>query len=252
MFRGRTILAFHHISHRFHPGINNIRPGNFFAIVDLLRDWGYHFWDGTDDAPGASTPSLILTFDDGYCDLYDVLVALRKKDIVPIVFVPTGYIGMPNRWEYSWRLFPARHLDAAQIGRLADLGVRFGSHGVSHRCLAGMSEERLIRELTESRAVLESISGQPVDLISFPFGRADAAAVAAARNAGYRHGLVLTETIESPGIEDFVVARIPVYNSDNYFSLKAKIAGNSALERFKDGVIGYLAAGTIIIGRELK
>ena len=78
--------------------------------------------------------------------------------------------------------------------------VQFGSHTVSHRCLAQLGAEDLRYELIASRQRLESELGIPVTALAYPFGGAtayNAAVIAAARAAGYRMA-----TTYIPGVKE--------------------------------------------------
>jgi len=60
-----------------------------------------------------------------------------------------------------------------------------GSHSISHAALNKLSDSELMRELTESRNSLSSITGFEVDLLAYPFGSADTREFNAALKAGY-------------------------------------------------------------------
>jgi len=247
------ILAFHQTSGSLYPGINNVNHRDFGYIFELIHSWGYTFHGFSTFDRKLDDFSVVISFDDGYEDNLPVIEDLIDRSAAPAVFIPTGHIGKKNDWEYSSRLFAARHLDREQIRHLADNGVIIGSHGVSHRSFTAMSNEMLRRELAESKVELENITGRPVDLISFPFGRTDERVNDAARECGYRIGFTLGETMRAaPDESRFVVSRIPVYSADDYYSLRGKLGDESLRERLKDRIINMLAAGTIIVRGRLK
>lgn len=248
------ILAIHQTSGRFYPGINNITRRDADSVFRLVEYWGFVWREfSAIDSIRADATAAAVTFDDGYEDNLPVIDSLIEAGAAPAVFVPTGYIGKRNDWDYSSRFFPARHLNRTQVRRLSDKNVVIGSHGVTHRSLTLMKDGALKRELAESRAELEDITGRPVDAISFPFGRTGLRVNAIARECGYRQGYVLGETIGTEfDDEDFIVPRIPIYGADDYFSLKGKLLGHSSRERLKNRIINMLAGGTIIVRGRLK
>jgi peptidoglycan/xylan/chitin deacetylase (PgdA/CDA1 family) len=252
MWSRARILAFHQIADRFYPGINTLRPRQFRAILNLWRQWGGTFWSGTDGKTPGILPPAVITFDDGYADNFDLLLELRALDITPIVFAATGFIGQANRWEYSGRWFPARHLEAGQLRELAEGGVLIGSHGISHKALTAMTSLEVRQELAASKEILEEISGRQVDLVSFPFGRVSPEVCAIARACGYRLGFGFGEVPASLSADGFLLGRIPIYGCDDYFSLRGKLLVDSRLESVKNGIINNLAAGTIVLSRLLK
>jgi len=50
-------------------------------------------------------------------------------------------------------------------------GMSFGSHTHSHEVLSGLSLERQVEELSQSRAILERELGRPIDVLAYPVGR---------------------------------------------------------------------------------
>jgi peptidoglycan/xylan/chitin deacetylase (PgdA/CDA1 family) len=258
MFEHSAILAFHQTSGRFYPGINNIRPADFFSIVNMLERGGFRFYEGKGGSLNASNgkPKIVFSFDDGYEDNFDILVGLRDRSITPVVFIPTDHIGKRNGWDYSSRFFSARHLNAGQIRRLAEYGVIIGSHGASHRCLTGMATDSLMEELSRSKKQLEDIIGFSVNLISFPFGRTNDRVNGLAQECGYEHGFTLGAARIQIGRKRFLFPRLAIYGIDDYFSLKAKLSlkptAAGRFERLKNNVINRLAGGTIIVSPRLK
>ena len=77
----------------------------------------------------------------------------------------------------------------AQVRRLADNGIEVGAHTVNHPILTRVSEEEARRELVESKARLEAITGRTVRFFAYPNGQPvrdyDSAHVRLARDAGF-------------------------------------------------------------------
>jgi len=124
---------------------------------------------------GDGRPPVLISFDDG--DVTNATVALpllQRLGLRAVFFITTDFIGRPGM------------LSQNQLREIADAGMVIGSHGASHRFLNTLDATRLEAELTESRAVLQQLSGQPVDLISLPGGRGGARELQAATRAGYR------------------------------------------------------------------
>lgn len=127
-----------------------------------------------------------LTFDDGYADLADHVPAiLHRHGFGATVFVVSGRLGGVNDWDAGtpWPL-----VDADGVRRLADSGLEIGSHGRTHRRLAGADPALVRAETYDSRLDLEALLGRPVAGFAYPYGSMDAAARAAVREAGYAYG----------------------------------------------------------------
>lgn len=110
-----------------------------------------------------NSSGIYITFDDGYEDNYTYAFPLIKEYKVKVtIFVITDLIGEES------------YLNEEQIKEMSDSGfVSFQSHTVSHQDLTTLDNEQLIYELKSSKEKLESITGQIVDAISYPFGAYD-------------------------------------------------------------------------------
>ena len=255
MFEKSAILAFHQTSNHFLPGINNIRPRHFYGIFKLLKSWRVPIFSGTESSLSNTEdkPVVTFTFDDGYQDNYEVLRQLIEWKCTPLVFIPSDFIGKKNSWEYSSRLFPARHLDKIQIRELAEAGVIIGSHGAGHRCLTIMDDDKLESDLSQSKKTLEDITGQDIGYLSFPFGRTNNRVNRKALECGYKLAFGLGAVSSYMNENNFVLPRMPIYSLDNHYSIKAKLGRDiSRLESLKTAIINRLAGGTIIVSPGLK
>jgi peptidoglycan/xylan/chitin deacetylase (PgdA/CDA1 family) len=86
----------------------------------------------------------------------------------------------------------SRPLNWAQVREMSEAGIEFGSHSVTHPILSRLEEEDLVRELGDSRAVLESMLGKDIEVIAYPVGghnEFDEKVVRFAERAGYKLGV---------------------------------------------------------------
>jgi len=119
-------------------------------------------------------------------------------------------------------------LDPHEIATLADTGlVRFGSHSATHfRLYAGTADDVLTAEMVQSRAALQAVCQQPIDLFCYPNGVTCEAAVALAS----RHylGAVCTVTgWHAPGRDPYRIPRIALHDdiSSSRDSFLARLSG---------------------------
>lgn len=81
---------------------------------------------------------------------------------------------------------PADHLSHAQIAQLSDAGWTVGFHTVDHEVLPRLDDAGVHAALRAGVSDLADAAGQPVDLLGYPHGKADARVARAARSAGFR------------------------------------------------------------------
>jgi len=171
------ILTYHRVGDPTHgpPGIT-IPVSEFTWQADLLVKTGFTSYNleafiktlhGTKESRGRT---LLITFDDGYEEFYSVAwPILKERKLSATVFITTGVIGGVNSWDTSGGSL--KILAKEQIVELSSDGLDFGAHTHSHPQLPELSEEDALREIRESKAVLEELLGQSVRAFCYPYGR---------------------------------------------------------------------------------
>ncbi len=160
----------------------SVTPEQFETQMDYLQINGYHPVRLSDLSDyllnGTPLPAkpIVLTFDDGYSDIYQNAYPILKNHKFPAtLFIITRFVD-ENRWGYmSW----------AQLDELAKNGMDIGSHTLDHPSLRGKSRAYQTTEVTDSKKMIEEHLGNTVVSFSYPAGQYDATTIAALRNAGY-------------------------------------------------------------------
>lgn len=99
----------------------------------------------------------------------------------------------------------SRPMSWDQIREMANAGIEFGSHTVTHPILSRLEDNELWYELTESKRTLEDHLEKPVQTISYPVGGTsafDARVRHMARSAGYKLGFSYIAGTNSLPIRD--------------------------------------------------
>ncbi|HEY1275156.1 MAG TPA: polysaccharide deacetylase family protein, partial [Thermoleophilaceae bacterium] len=92
-----------------------------------------------------------ITFDDGFSDTYEAVVALEARGLVSTVYVTSGEVGRSDR------------LTPAQLSEVAHgTSVELGAHAVRHRRLDELDGRGLTAEVEGSRVELEELVQAPV------------------------------------------------------------------------------------------
>jgi peptidoglycan/xylan/chitin deacetylase (PgdA/CDA1 family) len=190
--RRSALLAYHGVGPSTaadDPDFLRVHPDRFRAQLDVLLGAGFRFVSAQElvarAAGGTPPPGLVaLTFDDGMEDNHSVLLPLLREYGLPAtVYVSTGLIGKANPWIAEST--GARMMTEDELRELAAAGIEIGAHTVTHPDLSQLPYEDCLREMRDSRAELQRISGQRVSTFAYPFCKYGEAAVRAARDAGF-------------------------------------------------------------------
>jgi peptidoglycan/xylan/chitin deacetylase (PgdA/CDA1 family) len=98
-------------------------------------------------------------------------------------------------------------MSPAHLRLLAAAGMTVGFHTLHHCVLPLLGEAGLSEALTDGRSTLEAHCGSPVELVAYPYGRADRRVADAAARAGYRAAFVTGGRAVRPGVDRFLIPR---------------------------------------------
>jgi peptidoglycan/xylan/chitin deacetylase (PgdA/CDA1 family) len=174
------------------PGRFTMPVRNFARQMAWLKRLGYtvitlqqylqHRRDG--HPPPART--VIITFDDGYADVYNLAYPILRRHAFPAtVFLVSNRVGGCADWTGRLELGGRRLLDWPQIKEMQLAGFQFGAHTRTHPHLVGMSADCIRREAEGSKLELENSLKVSIDLFAFPFGEYDATVQAIAEQVGF-------------------------------------------------------------------
>ncbi|MBU8870249.1 MAG: polysaccharide deacetylase family protein [Gemmatimonadales bacterium] len=234
-----TVLCYHRISRWPLPAGTWVGPGQLARQLDVLLEAGVRFISpadyhhlitapvlcGEDPTPfPASTPQVLVTFDDGTVDIHCHREILAGRGIRPLVFMPSAFLGRQNSWEWPIPGRRIRHLCGDQLRELAAAGWEIGLHGASHCDLTRLAVDRLTPEIAEARAELQEAVGRPVRFFSYPFGRAAPPVASRIQAEGFTAAFILAAHGPVQGkIDLFHLARRPVYCIDSPADVLAKV-----------------------------
>lgn len=120
-------------------------------------------------------------------------------------------------------------ISAAELREMVEGGISVGSHGRTHDSFWHLTRDDLVAELSESKRVLESVTGRAVTWLAYPYGEFSQTAVESAIRAGYRGGVTTIEGLNDGSVNPLTLWRIGV--NDN-MSLAHFIVAVSGLRDF--------------------
>jgi peptidoglycan/xylan/chitin deacetylase (PgdA/CDA1 family) len=198
-----------------------------------------------DEAHSNGRQSVSVTFDDAFQSVFEhALPVLTRHDIPATVFVPTGYIGREPGWIENRRADRGTDRVAAAETLTSEypVRVRLGSHTVTHPRLDRLDSVMLRRELTESKAALETLTAGPVRMLALPFGACSQAVVAMASQVGYERVFANVPVTDGACDRARLVGRVNVTPDDWPLEFYLKLRG----------AYGWMALGVPAKRRILK
>jgi peptidoglycan/xylan/chitin deacetylase (PgdA/CDA1 family) len=224
--RGSAIFAYHGVDRipiSQDPELLCVPPEDFRSHLGLLVDAGFEFVTVTEFVERAPAPGLIaISFDDGLTNLGTVaLPIMQELGVAGTVYVPTGLIGQAYPWANAGS--GLRIMDGDEIRALADAGWEIGAHGVTHRDMSQCSYEESLAEMSESREVLERLTGAEVTSFAYPYARYSDSTERAARDAGF--GAAVSYFRLARDEDPYAFPRHPVTVQHGAASILLKVVG---------------------------
>jgi peptidoglycan/xylan/chitin deacetylase (PgdA/CDA1 family) len=239
------ILMYHHVVPRRHQGLGHVEVTvqEFEQQMKYLKDHGFRATHLTEAARGLSLGKkagdrpVVITFDDGYLDVYHhAFPILKKFHFTADLFLVSSYLD--RRGSHAGAGSPMQPLGMTHIEEMAAYGLNFGSHSITHRRLTLLSPQESWEEIQGSRLDLEQRLGLPVDSFSFPHGCSTPALKRMVGEAGYltacgieqrEHELFNLSRIDASGCRGADL-RWQLRTSGMYFGLRRR----NSLRRLKD------------------
>ena len=162
-------------------------------------------------------PVMAITFDDGYADTYQALLALLDRGLQSTVYITTSEVHTRDR------------LTRSQVAELANVsGIELGAHAVHHHHLDELRERELCKEVEPSKNELEDMARVAVESFAYPYGAYDERVRQAVIDAGYTSATAVKNAISHADDDPFAIARWTVTAGTPAFRVSEILAGESA------------------------
>jgi peptidoglycan/xylan/chitin deacetylase (PgdA/CDA1 family) len=223
-----TILCFHNIDTDLDTGytINPVTFENDIKILDqkgfksiTVKDLLYSIYFKSE----IPKKSFVLTFDDGYEEMYtNVLPILKKYNLKATFFIPVNFIKedeanrMKNTWDSPEQQNPPKtHMIWREVKALFEDGHEIASHGYNHKELNSkiLSYETLNTEINESKNEIEKRLNTKVYSFSYPSGQYIDKTIEFLKKTEYL-GAVTTksEIVDLTNCDPFELPRFTIYD----------------------------------------
>lgn len=159
-----------------------------------------------------TSDATILTFDDGDLSIYAIVYPLLKElQMKATFFIVPNFIGEVGymSWDQVREMSGYRTVQGEKL-------FTFGSHSLTHRPLGELQEAELLMEMAESKRILESETGETVQVLALPFGSGAGSpkVISAAQESGYR--VVRTSQPRAIPVDTINLMQVNAFNVENY------------------------------------
>jgi peptidoglycan/xylan/chitin deacetylase (PgdA/CDA1 family) len=219
------ILMYHYVS-ELPPDADayrrdlSVSPELFEAHLRYLDEAGYHPVTLSDvylylsQAYPLPEKPVVLTFDDGYRDAYEVVFPKLLDYGFPGTFF---VLATPAHYESE------AYLTWAQMKEMADAGMAIEAHGRDHVDLRNRSYEYLVYQILGIKEAIEYHTGRTPHFFCYPSGQRDANVIKVLKSSGY-WGAVTTEWGDTLTLEDALeMPRLRVHGGESLESFIAKL-----------------------------
>ena len=226
---GATILIYHRIGGGT-PDERDLPTRAFEAQVQLLAEQRVVSLDTALDelASGDDSSKVVLTFDDGFAEVYaNAWPLLREAGLPFTLYVTTAYIDGTMHWPGSTSQHPGPGLTWTQLEELASSPlVTIGNHTHTH----ARPQDLSVEELDRCSELLEQRLGIVPEHYCFTWG-IPAPHASDLLDARFRSAVTGTLGRNLPGTDPMLLHRIPVRGTDPLPFFEAKLRGGLGAER---------------------
>ncbi|MBN1820781.1 MAG: polysaccharide deacetylase family protein [Prolixibacteraceae bacterium] len=199
--------------------------------------------------------ALIITFDDGFKQNYELKEIFKKYKIPVTIFICAWLVNTKRHFWFerntsnysleelkkmsnSKRLKilekagfnPLKEynstqvLSKTQIENMKDI-VDFQSHTLTHPCLPNCSDSVAMKEIFESKLLLEQRYNLKINALAYPNGDYSERDIQFAKESGYTCGLTVDYGFNNINTDLFLLKRLCVNDTDNMNELIVKASG---------------------------
>lgn len=164
------VLYFHHIRADIEH-YTVLRPDDFLLALDLLGRW-FRPMDpqclGSPPETWPDEPTCLLTFDDGYCDVWEhAAPAMEERGWRAVMFVSTGQVATVEAHPERGVL---KRMTWSQLRDLHARGHVVASHGHTHRDMSLLRAEDARAEIATAQMRIAQEIGPGPALLAYPYG----------------------------------------------------------------------------------
>ena len=210
-FQGVPVLNYHQINNQDHNALT-LSDSEFETQINYLQQNGYtgispdQLADYLQYGKPLPPKPVLITFDDGYKDNYQIAYPILQKYHFPAtIFLITDFVGNYNKY-LTWD----------QIKEMNDNGISFEDHTTSHISLPKASDEEIRNQVVKSKEALEWRLGKKVEYLAYPGGEYDQRVIQLVKESGYRAAFTVNFGRDKVNSTLYTLNRIPIFGGGTH------------------------------------
>lgn len=207
------VLCYHKFSPKASTNKIDISAETFDRQMAYLKNNGYNvitlkqFLDFIEYRQRPPKKSVLITIDDGWKSTKTIAYPILKKyGFSAVLFVYAELMkSKPNSITLSWD----------DLKEMAASGViEIESHTVSHSDLTKIPDDKILRELKDSRRIIKEKTGIESYFLAYPYGNFNEKVAAAMKSLGYKAGFTVIKGSNAFFYNNLSLSRSMVYRSE--------------------------------------
>ena len=205
----------------FREHLKYLKDNNFSVIT--FEDLNNIGWRNRFDK---NKKYIIITFDDGYVDNYELAFPILKEFNFKATIFLMGE-STYNEWDVKAdgeKSFPLMSVE--MIKEMQDYGIEFGAHTFNHPKLNKLSNDEIKHQIVDVKKPLEEKIGREIITFAYPYGILNDYAKKMVEEASYTFGVATDSGSVCLSDDLYQIRRIAIFPNTNLFSFKRKVKGN--------------------------
>ncbi len=232
---GVIVLMYHRVNDTLQPNDLVVPVARFreqmeylaknFDVISIDKIFGCL----TSQVSRSKKKQILITFDDGYGDNYlNAYPILKELGLPATIFLVTGMTGTDKK-RPRYKDMPAPDmLSWEEVAEMAQNGITFGAHTVSHPHLSKLSFDEQKNEIGGSiRTLVAPGSSHPAaqDIFCYPYGDYNADTLKILKELGVKIAFTIKPGINNEKTPALELRRTEISGIDTLFDFKKKLRG---------------------------